>query len=367
MMEFNYSFQPKINCKYDAERGYGFAISPGPSGFEDLRDSWPGEYFLIPVPSLLIDVPNGNYKVTLTLGDADHSSNTTVKEGLGHLKIDQMKTESGEFITRSFSVHVSDGQLKLAFGGLNPRVKHVEVERTPNLPTIYLAGDSTVTDQASGQFPYTGWGQMFSLFLDDNITVANHARSGRSSKSFIRESRLNRIAKKLRKNDYLLIQFAHNDEKDNGGGTQPFTTYQEYLKQYLDLARRAKAHPVLIAPMHRRFFDEKGHIKNTHGEYIKGMRQLALRENVPFVDLAMLSKGYFEELGEERSKQVFLWAEPGQYENLPEGAEDNTHFSEQGAIEIAKLVAKGIHQANVSPLSNHLLSESEIESIASTV
>src|SRR5690625_1446983 len=336
-MRFSYSFQPKINCKYDAERGYGFAISPGPSKYEDLRDSWPGEYFLIPVPTLLIDVPNGNYKVTLTLDDADHPSNTIVKEGLGHLKINQVKTELGKFVKRCFSVHVSDGQLKLAFGGLNPRVKHVEVERLPGIPTIYLAGDSTVTDEASGQFPYTGWGQMFSLFLGENITVANHARSGRSSKSFIRESRLNRIAKKLRKNDYLLIQFAHNDEKDNEGGTQPFTTYQEYLKRYLDLAKSKEAHPVLIAPMHRRFFDEKGHIKNTHGEYIKGMRQLALRENVPFVDLAMLSKGYFEELGEERSKQVFLWAERGQYENLPEGAEDNTHISEQGRSEESRV------------------------------
>ena len=241
MMKFSYSFQPEINCKYDVERGYGFAISPEPSGYEDLRDSWPGEYFLNSVPTLLIDVPNGNYKVKLTLGSFDQSSDTTVKEGLGHLKINHLKTEPGEFITRSFSVHVSDGQLKLAFGGLNPGVKHVEVERLPGIPTIYLAGDSTVTDQASGQFPYTGWGQMFSLFLGENITVANHARSGRSSKSFIRESRLNRIAKKLRKNDYLLIQFAHNDEKDNEGGTQPFTTYQEYLKRYLDLAKSKEA------------------------------------------------------------------------------------------------------------------------------
>src|SRR5690625_6697189 len=105
MMEFNYSFQPKINCKYDAERGYGFAISPGPSGFEDLRDSWPGEYFLIPVPSLLIDVPNGNYQVKLTLGDDDQPSNKTVKEGLRHLRIDQMKIKSWELITISVSIH----------------------------------------------------------------------------------------------------------------------------------------------------------------------------------------------------------------------------------------------------------------------
>lgn len=367
MMEFGYSFEPKISCTYDMEKGYGFSVSPEPSRFEDLKDSWPGEYFFKPVPTLLMDVPNGNYKVMLTLGSADQSSMTTVKEGLGHLKLCDVKTESGEFLTKSFSAHIADGQLKLAFGGPDPMVQHVKIERMTNTPTIFLASDSTVTDQASGQFPYTGWGQMLSLFLNDNITVANHARSGRSSKSFIHESRLNRIAKKLRKDDYLLIQFSHNDEKDNAGGTEPFTTYQDYLKQYLDLARKTEAYPVLVAPMHRRLFDEEGNILNTHGDYIDAMQQLAQREKVPFIDLASLSKVYFEELGEERSKEVFLWAEPGQYENLPEGAEDNTHFSEQGAIEIAKLVAKGIHKAKIDPLRKYVVSSIEIASITTQI
>lgn len=366
-MEFGYSFEPKFNCTYDMEKGYGFSISPERSRFEDLRDSWPGDYFLNPVPTLLMDVPNGNYEVNLTLGSSDQSSITTVKEGLGHLKIYNVKTEPGEFFKKSFSAHIADGQLKLAFGGPAPMVQHVEVKRVTNISTIFLASDSTVTDQSSGQFPYTGWGQMLSLFLNENITVANHARSGRSSKSFIHESRLNRIAKKLRKDDYLFVQFAHNDEKDNAGGTEPFTTYQAYLKQYLDLAKRAKAYPVLIAPMHRRLFDDHGNILNTHGNYIDAMQQLAIREKVPFVDLASFSKVYFEELGEERSKRVFLWAQQGQYENLPKGAEDNTHFSEQGAIEIARLVTKGIHKAKIDPLREYLLPQNEIESIVTQV
>lgn len=93
------------------------------------------------------------------------------------------------------------------------------------------------------------------------------------------------------------------------------------------------------------------------------MSQLAVKEEVSFVDLAMLSKAYFEELGEERSKKVFLWAKPGEFKNLPDGAQDNTHFSEQGAIEIARLVAKGIHQAEVHSLLSHLIKSSEISSI----
>lgn len=362
-MKFNYSFDPKRAGKYSMDKGYGFSTSPNPSIGEDLRDSWPGDYFFTSVPTLLMDVPNGNYKVKLTLGSSDQSSSTTIKEGLGHLKICNVETKPGEFLTSSFSVHIDHGQLKLAFGGISPKVEYVEVERVLNTPTIFLAGDSTVTDQASGQFPYTGWGQMLSLFLNDNITVANHARSGRSSKSFIDESRLNRISKKICKGDYLFIQFAHNDEKDNEGGTKPFTSYQSYLKKYIHVAREVGAYPVIISAMHRRFFDDAGKIINTHGEYIEASHQLSLEEKVPFVDLASLSKSYYEGLGLEDSKQVFLWAKPGQYKNLPEGAEDNTHFSEEGAIEIARLVAEAIYKAEINPLQKYLIPKNKIKAI----
>lgn len=91
------------------------------------------------------------------------------------------------------------------------------------------------------------------------------------------------------------------------------------MKEHVELARTAGAYPVLVAPMHRRFFEPDGSIRNTHGDYIEAMRQLAVREAVPFADLAGLSKTYFEELGEERTKDIFLWAEPGRYPNLPEG------------------------------------------------
>ncbi|PWW00970.1 lysophospholipase L1-like esterase [Paenibacillus cellulosilyticus] len=353
-MEFGYSFIPDDNCQYDMEQGYGFALPPMRSRTEDLRDSWPGDYFVPMIPSLLMDVPYGNYNVTLTLGSPDRPTETTVKEGLGRLRLFEVKTEAGRFVTKSFAVHVSDGQLKLAFGGTAPLVQKVEVKRIASIPTIHLAGDSTVTDQPSANYPYTGWGQMFGVFVDSGVAIANYAFSGRSSKSFVTEGRLNRVDKRLRQGDYLLVQFAHNDEKDNDGGTEPFTTYQAYLQQYIDVARKHGAYPVLIAPMHRRFYEEDGTIRNTHGDYIEAMRQLARKEEVPFVDLAALSKAYFEELGEERSKQVFLWTEPGQYEFLPEGSQDNTHFSEFGGIQIARLVAQGIRDARIEPLARHL-------------
>ncbi|UQZ36145.1 GDSL family lipase [Paenibacillus sp. PK3_47] len=354
-MMFSYSFIPVLEGLYSMEEGYGFAASAGVSMNEDLRDSWPGDYFTPPVPTLLMDVPNGNYRVTLQIGAPDRPAVTAVREGVGRIRLGELETEAGQIVTRSFAVHVDNGQLKLAFGGSAPGVQHVKAERETRIPTLFLAGDSTVTDQSSAKYPYTGWGQVIGLYFNANIAIANHACSGRSAKTFIQESRLLRIAKKLRKDDYLLIQFAHNDEKEKGEGEGPFTTYQHYLQQFIDLARQAEAHPVLISPMHRRFFESDGSISNTHGDYIEAMRQLAAREAVPFVDLAALSKRYFEELGEERTKQIFLWAEPGQYANFPEGVQDNTHFSEAGAIEMARLVAGGILQAGVEGLEQHVI------------
>lgn len=355
-MEFSFAYVPDAGVTYDMGRGSGYAAAPGLSGNEDLRDSWPGDYYSPAVPTLLMDVPNGNYHAAVGISIEAQESITALREGVGHLRLLQQNAGVPKQVTASFAVHVNNGQLMLACGA-GSVMEQVEIRRAADIPTLFLAGDSTVTDQASSKYPYTGWGQMLGLFLKDGLAIANHACSGRSARSFIEEDRLTRIAKQLRKGDFLLIQFAHNDEKETEDGAGPFTTYPHYLQQYIDLAREKEAYPVLVSPMHRRFFDADGSIRNTHGDYIEAMRQLALQEEVPFIDLASMSRAYFEELGEERTKQVFLWAEPGQYANLPEGAEDNTHFTEAGAVEIARLVARGIREAGFEPLSRHLISE----------
>ena len=339
---------------YNAAQGFGFARSVKPSKNEDLRDSWPGDYFDNPVPTLLVDVPYGAYKVSVTLGHPEAASSTTIKAGLGRLMLDGVRTEAGQTIRQTFAVFVEDGQLKLAFSGEAPSVRDLEIESAPHLPTLFLAGDSTVTDQPSGQYPYAGWGQMLGKFVGPELAISNHARSGRSSKSFITENRLNHIWNKIKASDYLFIQFAHNDEKDNDGGTEPYTTYQHYLKQYIDGARQRGAYPILVAPMHRRFFDEHGRISNTHGEYIEAMRQLAAEEDVPFVDLAAKSKRLFDDLGVEATKDLFMWAKPGVLPNLPEGVQDNTHFSQYGGVEIARLVVECIREAGIEPLQSYL-------------
>src|SRR5690606_36503441 len=139
IMEFMYSFVPKNDLSYSMERGYGFAMPALRSQTEDMRDSWPGGYFVPMVPTLLMDVPNGNYEVKLTIGSADQPGELTVKAGLGHLRLFEVRTAAGEIKVKKFAVHVQDGQLKLAFAGSSPLVQHVEVTRSTSIPTLFLA------------------------------------------------------------------------------------------------------------------------------------------------------------------------------------------------------------------------------------
>ncbi|MBB6284115.1 rhamnogalacturonan acetylesterase [Geobacillus subterraneus] len=221
---------------------------------------------------------------------------------------------------------------------------------------IYLAGDSTVAAAPRSRAPRAGWGEMLDSWFDDHVVVKNMAASGRSAKSFIEEGRLERILRELKKGDYLFIQFGHNDEKANDPAryTEPFTSYQAYLQQYIDGARAKGAIPVLITPVERRRFSADGRALNSHGRYPAAMKALGKHERVPVIDLTTKSKQRFEELGPERTKRWFLWLEPGEHPNYPEGIKDNTHFHQRGAKEIARLVVEGIVELNL-PLRRHLI------------
>ena len=216
--------------------------------------------------------------------------------------------------------------------------------------TIYIAGDSTAANQTN---VYVGWGQMLQVFFKPEVVVDNRAANGRSSKSFIEEKRLDKISMAIQPNDYLLIQFGHNDQKPDERGTQPFTTYPETLKKYIDAAREKGALPVLITSVHRRKFDENGVQQDTHGDYSEAVRRLAAVEQIPLIDLHKRSGELLAELGVEKSIALFTHVAPGVYEKFPNGIKDDTHFSEYGATEMAKLVVSEI-RANVPQLAKNL-------------
>ncbi|MEH7239057.1 rhamnogalacturonan acetylesterase [Bacillus sp. JJ1562] len=218
---------------------------------------------------------------------------------------------------------------------------------------IYIAGDSTVSDCPPNEEPRAGWGQVLNHYFLDNIIIHNLAIGGRSSKSFIDEKRLETILNEIQPNDYLFIQFGHNDQKQDHRRTEPYSSYHSYLNQYIVGAREKNAIPVLVTSMHRRNFDENGKIVNSLGEYPEAMKALAKEQQVSLIDLWNESKQLYESLGPEKCKDLFLWLEPGEHPNYPDGICDDTHFREEGAHKFASIIAKEIKE-NIPNLEKYV-------------
>ncbi len=220
--------------------------------------------------------------------------------------------------------------------------------------TIFIAGDSTASSYPMNRAPQAGWGQVLHQFFTHDIRIVNKAASGRSSKSFIQEERLLKIEEKIKAKDYLFIQFGHNDAKQDDRYTEPFSDFKHYLNQYIDVALKKDATPILITPVQRRSFDETGEFVETHGHYPEAVIQLGAERNIAIIDLGERSKVYLESLEAEESKEIFLWLAQGKYSNYPDGLQDNTHFSEHGAYKIASLVVDGIRDLHL-PIENDIV------------
>ena len=342
--------------RYDAEKGYGFAgdVNDGNGNVSACKrngDNMDADFCIPFGATFLADVEDGNYIISTVMGDELAPTCTTLKTNGERLVLRNVRTVAGQYAREMFGVNVQGGLLKLSFGGTAPRVNSLEIRRSAEQITIFLAGDSTVTDSSEEGFPFSGWGQMLQYYFRHDVAVANHAVGGRSSKSFICEGRLDAIAEQIKEGDYLFIQFGHNDQKiDEARRTYPATTYPEHLRQYIAVARQRKANPVLITSVHRRYFDESGKLKDTHGAYLDAVRQLADEEGLPLIDLAEKSKRLFELEGPQGTKAIFLFGAPGEWENHSAGISDNTHFQEQGSIRIADLVVEGIREQGLQTL-----------------
>ena len=208
---------------------------------------------------------------------------------------------------------------------------------------IFLAGDSTMSIKSEKNYPETGWGMPFIHFWNENLTIVNKAKNGRSTKTFLSEGLWKQIMDEATAGDYVFIQFGHNDEVKSK--VNSYTTPDEFtsnLKKYIGDAREKKMIPVLLTPVARRKFDADGKIEETHKEYSALVRKVAAEEKLLFIDLDTPSMKLYQQFGVEQSKLLFCQLKPGEHPNYPDGKEDNTHFNELGARLIAQLVLKEI-------------------------
>ncbi|PJL14574.1 rhamnogalacturonan acetylesterase [Stenotrophomonas maltophilia] len=200
---------------------------------------------------------------------------------------------------------------------------------------LFIAGDSTAAEYGPERAPQAGWGQMLQSYLDPaRFEVHNHAKGGRSTRSFIDEGRLDAIAAELGRGDVLLIQFGHNDAKfeDPTRYTDPESDYPQLLMRYVQVARDKGATPVLVTPVARLLYDF-GSLLDTHARYTLAMQQLAAREHVALIDLNDRSTRWIRALGEQGARPYFLFV-PEQHKA------DGTHFSAAGATAVACLVLR---------------------------
>jgi lysophospholipase L1-like esterase len=215
--------------------------------------------------------------------------------------------------------------------------------------TIYLAGDSTMAEKLPTKRPETGWGEFLQRAFDENLVrVENHAKNGRSTRTFLSEGLWQDIVTKLKPGDCVFIQFGHNDEsKEKVDRYTPPSDYRANLTRMVNDVRAKAATPVLLTPLMRRKFDKQGKLVDTHGEYPDIVRSVAASLEVPLIDMHRASEKVLQQYGDAPSRKLFLQLKPGENPNYPQGVEDNTHFNPTGAEIMAGLAVQGIRDAKL--------------------
>ena len=323
-------------------RGYGF--EPGPAiqgGDRGGDDPLRGHFCTSDRPFLFsVALPEGNYNVTVTLGDQAGPSTNTVKAESRRLMLERVITSPGQFERRTFTVNIRtpqipggtavrlkerekevlhwDDKLTLEFNGSRPALCALEITPATNAITVFLLGDSTVTDQP--REPWNSWGQMLTRFFQPGIAVANHAESGESLKSSLGAHRVQKVLTTIKPGDYLLIQYGHNDQKDRA--TNALATYKTNLTKLVADTRARGATPVLITSMERR----SGLDNDTLGDYPATVRQVAKEQNAPLIELHDMSRAFYRALGPD----------------LKRAFQDGTHHNACGSYELARCVVEGI-------------------------
>lgn len=353
---------------YSDDRGFGFEPGSGVTAIDrQTADALRGDFVTSDEPFFFsVAVPDGNYKVTVTLGDAGgEASDTTVKAELRRLMLNGVKTDAGKTETRSFVVNVRtpdypggkvklkvpresvdeawawDPRLTLEFNGARPCVSAIEIEKI-DVPTVFLLGDSTVCDQ-SGE-PYASWGQMLTAFFKPTVAVANHGESGETLRSSTGAKRIDKVLSQMKKGDYLFIQFGHNDQKSKDADA--VEQYKASLKDWVAKVKAKGGTPVLVTPMLRHRF-QGSTVTNSLGDYPDKVREAAKEEGVPLIDLNVMSKSLYEALGPKQSVHLF------KHEGDDLTKFDGTHHSPYGAYELAQCIVEGIRQ-NKLDLASHV-------------
>ncbi len=221
---------------------------------------------------------------------------------------------------------------------------------------LFLVGDSTMADKNSPEDnPERGWGMVLPSFFNDKVVIENHARNGRSTKTFIAEGRWNFLINRVFAGDFVVIQFSHNDEVETKKAFTPLRDFEENFRLFVRDVRAKGANPILCTPVARRKFDSIGNLIDTHPIYPQAIIRVATEMKVPLIDMETKSEEILKKYGVEESKKLFMHIEPGVWKLVPNGRVDDTHFVEAGAMEMANIFVEGVKELKIKALKNNIL------------
>jgi lysophospholipase L1-like esterase len=355
---------------YSAAAGYGFEPGAAVSAAGGAAVTSAQPFFFS------VKVPEGNYRVTVTLGAPDAASVTTVKAETRRLLLERVRTEAGRLVQRTFTVNVRgpkistggevnldsremdltthvaiskswDDKLTLEFSDEHPALAALDIQKVDNAVTFFITGDSTVTDQPG--WPSGSWGQMATRWFKPEVAVANHAESGETLKGFLKERRWDKLLDQAKPGDYVIIEFGTNDSKNHGPQNiypnQDFsetfapaeTTYKELLRRFVADVQKRGAHPIIASPSARR--GETKHPTSLQ-PWATAAMEVAKELNVPGIDLNSMGVRINVALGADAAAQFA----------------DGTHHREYGAYLQSKCIVLGIQQANL-PLARSIVDD----------
>lgn len=222
--------------------------------------------------------------------------------------------------------------------------------------TIHMIGDSTMANKdTTGGNPERGWGMVFDDYFQDNVTIMNYARNGRSTQSFLDEKRWDSVKVNISPGDYVFIQFGHNDEKIKNGSrySAPWGRYQDNLRKFVRESRELGATPVLLTPVARRHFTDGVFQPYSHGDYPAAMKAVAAETRTVSIDMESATIDWIGAAGDMASRPYFMWVEPGAVPAIPDGRQDDTHSTEIGARRNCEIVCDSI-RAKIPALAKYL-------------
>ncbi|MCD8181217.1 MAG: rhamnogalacturonan acetylesterase [Firmicutes bacterium] len=299
-------------------------------------------------------VPNGTYEVTVTVTAHEDITFTILAQSRRFMAQDvTLKKGCAEDITFNVSVcdYHKNNEDFTAVKGVDIYImcdgdfSAVSAVSPAEIPTIYIAGDSTVTDQPA-EYPYTpastycGWGQMLPQFLNTGIAVENHAQSGSTTEDF-KNVNFTAFKDKIKAGDFLIVEFGHNDQKIES--LDAFGGYTENLKYFIDFAREKGAVPIISSPINRIIFKKDGTLMNLLGDYRNAVKRVCGEMDVAFIDLWSRTTEFFEAAGAVKAWDYF-WGN---------GTDrDYTHTNDIGGNIIARFAADEIIKNDVRPIAD---------------